>query len=66
MRVDAGKSNSHGLSIEIELDWPPPTIEMYPDDGTLAPLAGGVDAGLTSAVIEVTLVGKPDKIKIKY
>jgi hypothetical protein len=39
---------------------------MYPDDGTLAPLAGGVDAGLTSAVIEVTLVGKPDKIKIKY
>lgn len=37
---------------------------MYPDDGTLAPLAGGVDAGLTSAVIEVTLVGKPDKNKI--
>ena len=60
MWLDAGKSNSHWLPIEIELDCSSPPIEMNPDNGTLAPLATCVDAGLTSAVIEVTLIGKPN------
>jgi hypothetical protein len=65
MGLNAGKSNSHGLSIQIKLDRSPPTVKMNANDGTLAPLAACVNASLTSTMVEISLVGKPDRIKKK-